>query len=203
MQILAYRWGVIAMLLLPIPLQPSRRHDQKFAVQRLNESLRAALVAHFLALPMRDRSLRFCASLAPELIKAYVDRIDFDHDAVFGVHDHRHVLVGVAHLAFTEDLAEVALSVLPAHRDRGVGSALFEGAVAHARNRRVPRLFMQFLSGNAPIMHIAQKFGMGTVTRAGVAEAYLELQPDSLATIAVAAGEPVEFTPAGSYRSLQ
>jgi GNAT superfamily N-acetyltransferase len=202
MPILAYRCGVIAML-FPMPLQSNPRHDRIFAVQRLNESLRAALVAHFLALPMRDRSLRFCASLAPELIKAYVDRIDFDHDAVFGVHDHRRVLVGVAHLAFTEDLAEVALSVLPAHRDRGVGSALFERAVAHARNRRVPRLFMQFLSGNAPIMHIAQKFGMGTVTRAGVAEAYLELQPDSLATITFDADDPVELSSVGSARSLQ
>jgi hypothetical protein len=52
-------------------------------------------------------------------------------------------------------------------------------------------------------MHIAQKFGMETVTRAGVAEAYLELQPDSLATIAVDADDPVELSFAGSYRSLQ
>ena len=190
-------------MLFPMPLQSNPRHGRLFAVQRLNEDLRAALVAHFLALPIRDRSLRFLATLAPELIKAYVDRIDFDHDAVFGVHDHRLVLVGVAHLAVVDDHAELGLSVLPAHRDRGVASALIERAVAHARNRRVPRLVMQCLSSNAPIMHIAQKFGLEIVIRAGVADAYLELQSDSLATFAVDADEPVEFNPLGSSRLLQ
>jgi len=57
-----------------------------FPNERMNERVRAALVAHFLALPMKDRCLRFGRSLAPEVIAAYVDRIDFGHDAVFGVH---------------------------------------------------------------------------------------------------------------------
>lgn len=57
------------------------------AVQRLNEGVRAALVAHFLALPMKNRCLRFATSLAPRVIAAYVNGIDFGRDAVFGVHD--------------------------------------------------------------------------------------------------------------------
>src|SRR5258708_37797677 len=84
-----------------------------FAIQRLNEGVRASLVAHFLALPMRDRSLRFGAALAPTVIAKYVDGIDFDRDAVLGLHDDRLALVGVAHVAFVDDLAEVGLSVLP------------------------------------------------------------------------------------------
>jgi GNAT superfamily N-acetyltransferase len=154
------------------------------AVQRLDASARAPLVMHFLALPAKDRRRRFGSSLAPEGIAAYVDKIDFERDAVFAVHDDRLVLVGVAHVAFGDDLAELGLSVLPAHRGHGIGGALFERAAAHARNRFIPRLFMHCLEENAPIMHIARRFGMDVVTSIGDADAHLELPPASPASIA-------------------
>jgi GNAT superfamily N-acetyltransferase len=153
-------------------------------VQRLNEGVRATLVEHFLALPMKDRNLRFGTALAPGGIAAYVDRIDFDRDAVFGVHDDRLSLVGVAHVALEDDLAELGLSVLPAHRRRGLGGALFERAMAYARNRCMPRLFMHFLSENAPIMRIARRFGMHIVARGVETDAHLKLLPASPASIA-------------------
>ena len=154
------------------------------AVQRLDEDVRPSLLAHFLALPAKDRSLRFGTSLPPRVIAAYVDGIDFGRDTVFGVHDDHLALVGVAHVAFEDRLAELGLSVLPAHRGRGIGRALFKRAMEHARNRSIPKLLMHYLSANAPIMHIAQKFGMDIVTRAGSARAHLELPPASLASIA-------------------
>ena len=152
-----------------------------FAIRRLNEAARATLMTHFLALPVRDRCLRFGTALAPQVIAAYVEGIDFTRDAVFGLHDDRLMLVGLAHLACQDDLAEVGLSVLPAHRGRGVGSALFRRAVAHARFRCIPRLIMQFLSSNVPIMRIARRFGMSIVTAAGESSAHLELPLASLA----------------------
>ena len=152
-----------------------------FAIRRLNEAARATLMTHFLTLPVRDRCLRFGTSLAPQVIAAYVDGMDFTRDAVFGLHDDRLVLVGLAHLACKDDLAEVGLSVLPAHRGRGVGSALFRRAVAHARFRCIPRVIMQFLSSNVPIMRIARRFGMPVVTAAGESSAHLELPLASLA----------------------
>lgn len=154
-----------------------------FAIQRLDVRSRASLVAHFVALPAVDRRLRFGASLAPERIAAYVDEIDFDRDAVFAAHDDRLALAGVAHVAFTGEQAELGLSVLPAHRDNGVGSALFERATTHARNRLVYRLFMHCLAENAPIMRIARRFDMDVVTHSGDAEAHLTLSPASLASI--------------------
>src|SRR5262245_23734498 len=114
-------------------------------VHRLNESARAALRVHFLALSSEDRRLRFASTLSAESVIAYVDGIDFDRDAVFGVRDDSLRLVGVAHVAFGDDVAELGLSVLPAHRGHGVGSALFDRAVAHARNRFVGRLYMNCL----------------------------------------------------------
>jgi len=78
-----------------------------FAIHRLGDGARPTVTAHFLALPMKDRRLRFGTSLAPRVIAAYVDGIDFDRDAVFGVHDDQLVLVGVAHVAFEDGQAEL------------------------------------------------------------------------------------------------
>jgi GNAT superfamily N-acetyltransferase len=163
--------------------QPGGGLVMTFAVQRLGDSARAALVAHFLALSAEDRRLRFGSSISPDGIAGYVDRIDFDRDAVFAVHDDDLTLVGVAHVAFEHSIAELGLSVLPGHRGQGVGGALFERAAVHARNRFIPRLFMHCLAENAPIMRMARRFGMDIVTDIGDADAHLELPPASAASI--------------------
>jgi len=137
------------------------------------------LVAHFLSLPMKDRCLRFGMPLAPPAIAAYIEGIDFGRDAVFGVHDPDLGLVGAVHVAFEDNLAELGLSVLPAHRCRGMGTALFKRAMAHVRNRSIPRLVMHFLADNGPIMRMARRFGMHIVTSAGDADAHLDLRPRS------------------------
>ena len=153
------------------------------AVQRLNEGARAKVTAHFLALPSDDRRLRFGGSLSAEAIARYVNGIDFDRDAVFGVFDDDLTLVGVAHVAFASDFAELGISVLPEWRGRGAGSALFGRAAAHARNRSASTVFMHCLSENAAIMHIARKAGMTIVAAAGDVDAHLALSPASPASI--------------------
>ncbi len=152
-------------------------------VQRLTEKARAALVTHFLALSKEDRRLRFGLSLPDETLIAYIHNIDFDHDAVFGVEDDRLDLVGVAHVAFNDEQAELGLSVLPSHRHHGVGSALFERGAVHARNRGMSKLFMHYLRENGAIMHIARRSGMSVVTNIEEADAHLELPPASLVSI--------------------
>jgi GNAT superfamily N-acetyltransferase len=167
-----------------------------FTVERLRDDMRASLVGHFLALPLKDRSLRFGMALAPTVIAAYVDRIDFERDLVFGVRDDRLAPVGVGHLAIEGDLAELALSVLPGNRRRGIGSEMFKRAVSEARGRRIPSLCMHCLSGNTPVMRIAQRFGMDLITSDGDAAAYLRLQSLPAAPIDV----ETEATP---LRSMQ
>lgn len=142
------------------------------------------LVAHFLSLPPRDRCLRFGTGLAPRVIASYVERIDFRRDAVFGVQDDSLALVGVAHVAFDGQSAELGLSVLPGHRHRGVAEALFKRAAARARNRGIPEVFMQFLSSNVAMRHVAQRFGMDIVSRGVEVYARLELLPASIASFA-------------------
>ena len=124
-------------------------------VQRLDDHCRPSLLVHFAALSAEDRRLRFGASLSEESIAAYVERIDFERGAVFGIVDDTLALAGVAHLALTGDVAELGISVLPEHRGRGAGEALFARATAHARNRSTARLFMHCLAENAAMMHIA------------------------------------------------
>ena len=160
-----------------------------FDIQRLTEDKRAAVVAHFLALPLKDRSLRFGTALAPTLMAAYVDDIDFARDGVFGVRNDRLMLAGVAHVAIEDPMAEIALSVLPAYRGRGMGTALFALGAAHASDRGAQRLRMHCRSANTPIMRIAHRFGMDIFASGGDAEAYLDLQ----------FGAPVAF-PVGTAR---
>jgi GNAT superfamily N-acetyltransferase len=99
-----------------------------------------------------------------------------ERDLVFGVRDDRPEPVGVGHLAVEDDAAELALSVLPASRRRGIGSALFRRAVAEARARRISSIRMRCLSANTPVMRIAQRFGMDLMTSEGDAAAHLTLR---------------------------
>ncbi len=152
-------------------------------VQRLSEGTRAVLAVHFLALPAEDVRLRFGSPLSQDGIAAYVDGIDFDRDAVFGVHDGDLAVIGVAHVAFGDSHAELGVSVLPGHRGRGIGGALFERAAQHAQNRFIPTLFMHCLAENVAIMHIARRSGMDIVVDTGEADAHLKLPPASPASI--------------------
>src|ERR1043166_6242219 len=81
-----------------------------------------------MALPADDLRLRFGTMLAPAAIGAYVDRIDFERDAVFAVHDERLAIIGAAHVGFFEDAAELGVSVSPGHRGQGIGSSLAQAS---------------------------------------------------------------------------
>ena len=149
-------------------------------IRELTRSERAAYERHLLALDGEDRRLRFGTPLGDSVVQAYVQRIDFDRDALFGVMSDDLALVAAAHLARGDDHAELGVSVLPAHRGRGYGSALLERAALRARNWRRPKLFMHCLKENETMMHLARKQGMDIVAEAGEADAWLKLsQPDA------------------------
>lgn len=136
------------------------------AIERLSPRSRELLALHFLALPSADRYLRFATPATAAFVGRYVDGIDFDRDAILAVgaaavgDEGRRVLAGVLHAAYPDSSAEIAVSVLPAYRGKGVASALVERAVAHARERGIRRLSMQLLAFNAPMVRIARKLGM-------------------------------------------
>ena len=147
---------------------------------------RPKLAAHFLALNAEDRRLRFGLPISDASVADYVERIDFGRDVVFGVFDDELNLAGAAHLARAEDHAELGVSVLPAHRGRGIGGTLLERAHMHARNWGIGILLMHCLSENAAMMHLARKQGMQIAAASGEADAHLELAPASAASFAKA-----------------
>ncbi|HEY1228406.1 MAG TPA: GNAT family N-acetyltransferase [Ramlibacter sp.] len=169
----------------------ARLRPRQVPVKELGERDRRRVLRHFLALEDSDRLLRFGARLKDEQVEAYVRKIDFARDIVFGVLNRRFQLVGVGHLAFhhkhghreqvtTKDrVAEFGVSVSASARGKGVGSALFERAAIHCRNSDIDTLYMQCLSSNRTMMHIAKKAGMEIKREYGEADAYLHLPPPS------------------------
>jgi GNAT superfamily N-acetyltransferase len=153
-------------------------------VKRLAPIHRDALLQHFLALGADDRRLRFGSMISDAGIAEYVAGIDFDRGAVFGVIDDDLGLVGVTHVAISEGMAELGVSVLPGYRGRGIGSALFDRAGMFARNQLVRVLFMHCLTENQAMMHIARNSKMRIVAASGEADAHLELPPGDPASIA-------------------
>jgi len=57
------------------------------AILEVSRAERPALVSHFLLLAPEDRRLRFGTPLSDDSVRQYVERIDFEHDAVFAVAD--------------------------------------------------------------------------------------------------------------------
>jgi GNAT superfamily N-acetyltransferase len=146
-------------------------------IRELSRLDRPSLEPHFLALEAEDRRLRFGNALKDDAVRAYVARIDFERDAVFGVYDDALQLIGAAHVARSDGHAELGVSVLPGHRGRGIGGALLARAHLRARNWGVNALFMHCLTENDAMMHLARKQEMEIVAQSGEADAWLRLSP--------------------------
>jgi GNAT superfamily N-acetyltransferase len=152
-------------------------------VKRLSGADRPALLAHFLRLDDADRRLRFGSARSDASLAEYVESLDFDRDAVFGVFDDDLTLTGVAHVGVSPEFAEFGVSVLPHARGRGIGSALFDRANLFARTHFIRAMFTHCLTENRAMMRIARKSGMKIVTEAGEADAWVELPPAGLTTV--------------------
>ena len=152
-------------------------------IRQLDRTQRPAILAHFLVLPAEDRRLRFGATLDDAAVASYVERLDFQNDAVFGAFADDLRLAGVAHVAASGATVEFGVSVVPDARGRGVGSALFTRANLYARTHHIRAMYMHCLLENRTMMHIARKSGMRIVTESGEADAYLELPPAEVSTV--------------------
>jgi GNAT superfamily N-acetyltransferase len=151
-------------------------------VRELSRLERGALERHFLRLEPEDRRLRFGVPLPDGAVREYVQRIDLERDGAFGVSNDALELIGVGHLARGGGHAELGVSVLPAHRGRGIGGTLLARAHLHARNWGVRALFMHCLTENAAMMHLARKQRMELVAQSGEADAWLALAPADAAS---------------------
>lgn len=162
---------------------------QAIPVRELHETHRKDILAHLLKLDDADRRLRFGTQTPDEVIKQYVNDLNFKRDALFGIFDADLKLIGLAHLAYLPASkgqarsAEFGVSVLPEGRAKGLGTALLQRSAVHSRNTKVEILYVHCLSNNKAMMHLAQKAGMTVEYAYGDADAYLKLPPANSATI--------------------
>lgn len=151
---------------------------------RLRDSDRAALADHFISLDGENRRLRFGSNIGDEALREYVARIDFGRDGLFAVHDDDGTrLLAVIHVATSEKSAELGLSVAAGHRGKGLGSALFQRAVTHLRNRGTPEVFVHCLTENGAMMHLARKNKMRILPAGYETDARLALDPATPHTV--------------------
>lgn len=164
----------------PAPAPAARLHW--VPVRSLSERHRPRILAHLLALPERDRYLRFGYAASDAQVARYSDQIDFSRDEVFGIFNRRLELIAQAHLAALpgEHEAEFGVSVLPQARGRGYGGRLFDHAVLHARNRGIDTLVVHMLSENTAMLRIARSAGARIEREGGDSLARLRLPPEDL-----------------------
>ncbi len=154
-------------------LLPRQVLDWVAMLERMQESERAGLLRHYLALGPEDRRLRFGLSVSDEFIVSYVERVDFANEVVFGVCSGAGEWLGIGHISTPGVDAELGLSVLEHARGKGLGGAIFRFAVAHAARNGVHRLFMHFLTRNKAILALARSAGMEIRSEAGESDAHL------------------------------
>ncbi len=99
-------------------------------IRRLGPNDRAALAAHLLALPPKDRRTRFGANSGDAAIRRHCEALDLEETVCFAALDGAGAVAGAA-FGFLYDggagqrcLAEIAVSVAPDYRRRGLGATL-------------------------------------------------------------------------------
>lgn len=180
------------------PGSAANRHDprtdrppeplfQWVPIRSLAPRHRERIREHLLALNPSDRYLRFGYPASDVQIAHYVDTLDFQRDEIVGIFNRRLRLVGMAHLAFDDQVsghpatAEFGVSVAARARGKGYGSRLFERAVLDARNRGVNSLVIYALSENTAMLRIVRKAGGRIERDGGEAQGTVELPPVDLA----------------------
>ena len=136
-----------------------------------------AIVDHFTRLSMEDRRLRFGYCPTDELIEKYVQNAFTEKDSWFGCLGDRGEIVATSHISVLPDgEAEFGLSIDKEFRGKGLGNQLFERAVSACKVKGITGIFMQCLSENMAMRHMASKNRMSIVTRGGESEAHATLR---------------------------
>ncbi|NVJ91572.1 MAG: GNAT family N-acetyltransferase [Methylocystaceae bacterium] len=140
---------------------------------------------HLMNLPAKDRHLRFSGFVSDESITKYVDSIDLRQGVVKAIYNDALEIIAAVHVVVFNNGhdAEIALSVDPNYRRQGYGHALFEAALKWVRSRSIEKIYSLCLRENRPMVHIANARGMTIHHDSQEAEAYLNVDKPTLATM--------------------
>jgi len=135
-----------------------------------------------------DRRLRFGYPAPDASVESYIER-SWERigksDQWFVVEDKGRI-VATCHVSFvTDKQAEMGCTVAPEYKSQGIGQQLFDRGANWARAKGATHVYMQCLSENQVIQHIARKNGMTTITLApGEKEATVKIERSELAAVA-------------------
>lgn len=140
-----------------------------------------AIRTHFNSLDGESLNSRFMATLKSEFLIKYVDGFNFDRDILLGIEDlSDFTILGLAEIRpISENVAEVAFTVIKGKQKTGLGKELVRRAFLAAQNRGYTHIKLVCLPENKGMRHLAQKFGMELHNVYGDIEGNLDLkQPD-------------------------
>ncbi len=143
-------------------LSPSSRPC--LLIRRLEHNDRAALAAHLIGLPRADRRTRFSGHLHDEAIQLHCDDLDLEDTVCFVAFDTAGAVVGAA-LGFTCGVghrrwfAEIAVSVAPEHRRRGLGADLVARVCDAVSARGANAAVFEFDPSNVAIRGLVRHLG--------------------------------------------
>jgi len=165
-------------------------NKQAVHVRQLRPRHAHQMLQHLLALPQKDRYLRFGYLPSDEQIERYVARLDYSQCTLFGVFDTKLVLQGVSQLSYiavelSANTAEFGVSVSNQYRSKGLGKAMFLRCIAHARNQGVQYLIVHTLRENARMIHMVRSAGASIQSDGGDSLAKIELPPATLQSLLV------------------
>jgi GNAT superfamily N-acetyltransferase len=144
-------------------------------IRILTDFERSAVRSFYLALSTGDRRKRFCSTLSDDAICKYVDGLDFTRHTILGAFVDQAELIGLAELAPGAEASEMAFAVRPDKRLQGIGTALMQALLAHARRCGRKKVLVIFLADNTAMRRLAARAGMRITTEGGEAYASREL----------------------------
>ena len=135
--------------------------DVVLHVRQLGTSDSRAIEQHLLALAPLDRRARFFGKLPDEAISAYARQLDPSRAVLIGAFDPGERLVGLAEAHPTDAVrkAEIAVSIDPAFRDRGLAQRLVARALTASFVRGAQSAEFNFAPGNRPVVSMVRTLG--------------------------------------------
>lgn len=140
------------------------------------------LYAHFLELPEEDRYLRFGFAIKDHQIKKYLEatlvnpsasRTDANFWFAIKIDN---TICATLHIAIVGGKAEFAFTTNKEHRGKKLGQILFARGYQLINEYSIKVVTMQCLSVNAPMRHIARKFGMTVITHGSDTDSTINIQ---------------------------
>ena len=130
-------------------------------IRQLGTNDSRAIERHLLALARLDRQARFLGILSDERISAYARRLDPLSMVLIGAFDPNARMVGLAEAVPTDAgrKVEIAVSIDPAFRRRGLGRRLVARALTAAFARGAQLAEFTFAPGNRPVISMVQALG--------------------------------------------